>query len=224
MPLRFGSKNRYVAVSARFDALLLLGALRTKLGRLALTLGLHAQEHLLRNLLGQIGATNAHVDDLSAQLQGFSIHLIANPQHQIGAVLAHKLHHRRFAQHAANSRIQHGAKLVVAALNGANRLIEAQRIDDFVTQERVHLDAAVIGGEHFLLRRLKIKNAVIEINHVLDKWRLEVQARRGDERALADRLAEPEHERLFGLMNDEHRSAADDDDCSQHDKGCKAYD
>ena len=81
-------------------------ALGAELGRLALTLGAHAVEDVLGVLLGQVGALDAHVDDLEAELLAFLVHLLGDALHQLLALVAHEVleGRRRRARGAAPIR------------------------------------------------------------------------------------------------------------------------
>ena len=63
------------------------------LGRLARALALHAAEHLVRDLLRQIGAADPHIDGHDAEAVAFLIHLVADLDHEIVALVAHDLGH-----------------------------------------------------------------------------------------------------------------------------------
>ena len=56
----------------------------------------------------------------------------------------------------------------------------------------------------------EIEDALVDGDHAVDQRHLEVQAGLGDD---ADRLAEPDHERLLGLIDGEQRRVA------EHDRG-----
>ena len=85
--LRLGDQHGHVAVGARADFLRALRAVGAELGRLALTLGLHALIDRLAVLLRQIGAADAHVDDRDAELRGLAVELLAHARHQAGALV-----------------------------------------------------------------------------------------------------------------------------------------
>jgi hypothetical protein len=63
---RVGDQHRHVAVGARPDLLGTLAALGAELRRLALALGLHALVDRLAVGFRQVGAADAHVDDVDA--------------------------------------------------------------------------------------------------------------------------------------------------------------
>ena len=65
----FGEQHRHVAIGFGADFLALLAALGAELGGLALPLGLHALIDRLAVLFRQVGAADAHVDDLDAELR-----------------------------------------------------------------------------------------------------------------------------------------------------------
>ena len=79
----------------------LLAALGAELGRFALPFGLHALIDRLAVLLRQVGAADAHVDDVNAERLRIVIELIAHLRHQLLALVAHHVGQRRLAEHAA---------------------------------------------------------------------------------------------------------------------------
>ena len=81
--------DRDLAVGLGLDLLALLRPLRAIGGGALLPLGLHATEHRLRVLRRQIGALDAHVDDLEAEALGAHDHLVADVGHQGVALVAH---------------------------------------------------------------------------------------------------------------------------------------
>ena len=87
----------------------------------------------------------------------------------------------------------------------ADRLIEPQRIVDPVAREGIDHEPLLVGGDHFLRRRVEIEDALVEIDHAVDQRQLEVQARLGDD---AHRLAEPDHQRLLRLVDGEQRASS----------------
>ena len=125
-----------------------------------------------------------------------------------GALVAHDLGLVGEAEHAAHRGIQHRGELVVGAGDAADGLVEFERVDDAVAHEGVHLQPLVVGGENFLLRRFQIENAVVDIDHRFHEGQLEMQTRFSDEAALRHRLAEPQQQRLFGLVDLEGRGRA----------------
>ena len=102
--------------------------------------------------------------------------------------------------------------MVVGALDSADGLVEAQRIDDAVAHESVDLDALIVGGEHLLFRTLQVKDTIVQENDRLDEGYLEMQAGIGDEPASGNRLAEAQHKRLFRLQHDEGGAGENDQD------------
>ncbi len=139
------------------------------------------------------------------------IHLLADVCHQGLTIGADDLSKVRIAKNAAYSGIENIAKLVIGAVDVAHRLVEFERIDDPVFQEGIDLDTGIVGGEHFLRRRLDIEDALVEQNDILDEGNFEVQARFGDKAAPRNRIAETQYKRLFGLTDGEDRRHNDDD-------------
>ena len=105
---------------------------------------------------------------------------------------------------AALSRIE---SCELAPSIGADRLIELQRILDAVAREGIDHEPLLVGGDHLLRRVFQIEDALVDADHAVDQRHLEVQARLGDD---AHRLAEPDHQRLLGLIDREQRRIADD--------------
>ena len=50
----------------------------------------------------------------------------------------------------------------VGALDRADRLVEAQRIDDAVAREGVDHEPLLVGGDDFLRRRFEIEDALVD--------------------------------------------------------------
>ena len=215
--LRLADEHHHVAVGLGLDRLLLLLALGTVLGRLAGALRVHPGEDLLGDLPRQVGTADADVDRLDAEALRLGVHLVADLGHQLGAVVAHDLRQVGLAEHAADRRVHDVAELAVGLPRGLDRLVELERIDDSVAQEGVDLDPRVVGGQHLLVRRLQVEDALVEVDDVLDQRDLEVQPRLGDEAAAGDRLAEAQQQRLLRLRHDER--AGEDDDEQGHDRG-----
>ena len=133
----------------------LLAALGAELGRLALPFGLHAVIDRLAVLLRQIGAANAHVDDLDAERLRVVIELIAHLSHELLASVAHHVGQRRRAEHAAQRRIEQDGELRTGA-GGADRLVKLERVGDAVAREGVdHEPLAGLAGAALALSPLE---------------------------------------------------------------------
>ena len=167
--------------------LALLRALGAELGRLALPFGLHAVIDRLAVLLRQVGAADAHVDDVNAERLRVMIELIAHLRHQLLALVAHDVGQRRLAEHAAQRRIEQDGELRAGA-GRADRLIIFQRVDDAVAREGVDhepfagLAGAGIGavaarGDHFLRRLFDVEDALVDIDDAVDERHFHVKAR-----------------------------------------------
>ena len=57
-----------------------------------------------------------------------AVELLAHARHQLRALVAHDLGERRLAEHAAQRRVEQDRELRVGALDGADRLVEPQRV------------------------------------------------------------------------------------------------
>src|ERR1700733_3219992 len=81
-----------------------------------------------------------------------------------------------------------------------------------VAHEGVDLQALIVRHQHFLALVVERQNALVDIDHRVDKRPLEIEARRVDE--VAHRLAETQDERLLGRIDDKrrHRDKNDRDD------------
>ncbi len=108
--LRFGQKNGDVAIGLRSDFLRALEALRAEFLCLPLTLGFHAFIDRLAVLLGQIGPTDAHIDDGDSECLRLVVELIAHTRHQLLTLIAHDLRQCRLAEHPPQRRIEQGGK------------------------------------------------------------------------------------------------------------------
>jgi hypothetical protein len=170
----------------------------------------HTAIDLFGNFARQIGAADTRIDRSYAETGTLRVHLLADSHHESGAVVAHDLRLIGLAENAAHGGVQHRRELIVGTFDCADRLVEAQRIDDPVAHKRVDFDTLIVGSEHFLFWAFQIENTVVEENDGLDERYLEVQARFGDEPASGDRLAETQNQRLLCLLHLES-GAADDD-------------
>ena len=60
------------------------------------------------------------------------------------------------------------SRLLAPAMR-ADRLVEAQRIDDAVAREGVDHEPLLVGGDDLLRGQVEIEDAPVEIDHVLDR-------------------------------------------------------
>src|SRR5437588_2740396 len=139
-----------LAVGLGADLLRLLAALGAELRRFALPFGLHALIDRLAVGLRQIGATDAHVDQLNAVLIGLPVELVADARHEALAFVAHDRDEGDLAQHPAQRRVQQRGELDVGGLDRADALIEAQRVLDPVAGEGVDDEPLLVGSDDFL--------------------------------------------------------------------------
>ena len=113
----------------------------------------------------------------------------------------------RFAEHAAQRRVEQGREPPVGALDRADGLIEQQRVLDLVTREGVDHEPLLVRGDHLLRGIFQIENALVDIDHAVDQRDLEVQSGLGDD---THRLAKTDNEREARLIDREQRRVADD--------------
>ena len=159
----------------RADFLRTLAALRAELGGFALPFRLHALVDRLAVLLRQIGTADPHVDDLDTEVLRLVLELLAHLRHQRAALVADDTRQRVLAEHAAQRRVQQGREPRIGAFDRADRLIEPQRIGDLVAREGIDHEALLIGGDHFLRRIFEIEDALVDVDHAVDKRHLEMQ-------------------------------------------------
>ena len=176
-------------------------------GGLLLAFGLHALVDRLAVLLRQVGAANAHVDHGDAVGLRLVVELLAHARHEVLALVAHHLRQRGLAEHAAQRRVEQDRELQVRAIDGADGLVEFQRVLDAVARERIDHQALLVGGDHLLRRVLEIEDALVDIDDAVDQRDLGMQSRLGDH---AHRLAQPHHQRLAGLIDREQSAVGDD--------------
>ena len=182
-------------------------ALGAVLGRLALARGLHALIDRLAVLLRQVGAADTGVHHVDAVARRLVVDQIADARHQFGALVAHHLDEGRFAEHAAQRRIEQNIELRVGGDFRTERLEEAQRILDAIAREGVDHQPLLVGGDHFLRRRFQVEDALVDIDHAVDERHLDVQARLVDH---AHHFTQPHHQRLLGLIDGEQRAVEHD--------------
>ena len=95
-----------------------------------------------------------------------------------------------------------------------DRLIEQQRVGDAVAGVGVDDEPLLVGDDDLLGRRLEIEQAVVVEDDVLDERPLDLQAGLAND---PPRLAELQHQRLLGLVDDEERAHREDAADDQHD-------
>ena len=109
------------------------------------------------------------------------------------------------------------AKPVARRRFAAQNLQELQGVGNPVAGEGIDLDAFLVGEQEFEFRWIEVQGPPFVHADVLQERNLEVQPRLGDD---PHRVAELQHDRLFGLMDREQRRrrqhAADDDDNSDN--------
>ncbi len=95
---------------------------------------------------------------------------------------------------------------------GADGLVEQQRVGDAIAGVGVDDEPLLVRGDDLFRRRLDIEQAFVESDDVLDERPFDVQA--GGFHDLP-RLSELQHQRLFGLVDDEQRVRHDDGEDDQ---------
>ncbi len=199
---RLGHQHGDVAIGLGADLLRLLAALGAEFGGLALTLGLHALIDRLAVLVRQVGAADTHVHHGNPVHLRLLVELLAHPRHQLRAVVAHNVGERGLAQHAPQRGVEQHRELRIGALDRVDGLVEAQRLVDPVACKSVHHEALLVGSDHLLRRIFQVEDALVDADHRIDQRHLEVEA---GLRHDANRLTEPHHQRLLGLIDGEQR-------------------
>ena len=166
---------------------------------------MHALIDRLAVLLRQVGAADPDVDDGNAERVGLPTELVAHASHQLRALVAHHLNERALAEHAPHRRNQQGREPRIGALDRAHRLEELQRVIDAIAREGIDHEPLLVGGDDLLRLRLEVENALIDVDHAVDQRELHVEPGLGDD---THRLAEPDDQRLLGLMHGEQAAIA----------------
>src|SRR5262245_4472387 len=205
--LRLGEQHGDLAIGLGADLLRALGALRAQLRRLLLTLGLHALINRLAVLLRPVGAADAYVDHSDAEGLRLCVELLAHLGHEVLALVAHDLRQRGLAQHAAQRRVEQGRQLQIRAVDSADGLVEFERLLDPVAGEGVDHQPLLVGGDHLLRRVFEVEDALVDADDAVDQRDLGMQSGLGD---YPYRLAQPNHQRLPGLIDREQRAIGDD--------------
>jgi hypothetical protein len=170
------------------------------------TSGLHALIDRLAVLLRQIDAAHADIDHVDAERLRLAIELLADAAHQLLALVAHDPLERGFADHAAQRAGEQRREPRIGSLDGADRLIELERVHDLVAGEGIHHEPLLVRRDDFLRRVVEVEDALVDIDHVVDQRDLVVQPRSGDD---VDRLAEANDQGLAGLVDREQRAVRD---------------
>ena len=224
MPAGFGEDDGTLAVGGGGDGLLDLFTLGAQLVGDALALRSHARENVVGDLLGQVGAPDAHVDDLDAEGFACLVHVVLDVAHDVVALGRQQVGQGVAAHHLADAGVQGAAQTVAQARFVVDRLQEAQRIDDAVAGEGIDVDALLVRQDHFLGIRVEIEDALVELDHVLDKGNLEVEPGFADD---PHGFAELQDDDLLALVDGKKRAgrddAEDDDDDADDGEGHSAH-
>ena len=113
-----------------------------------------------------------------------------------------QLRERNLAEFAAQRGTHELRQLRARLIEAAQRLVEAQGIDDAVARVGLHLEPLLVAQDHLLRRRLQQQQARVVGEHAVDERRLPFQAGLGLD---ADRRAQPDDQRLLALRDDEQR-------------------
>ena len=100
------------------------------------------------------------------RVAGFAIELLAHPRHQGFTLVAHHVGQGRLAEHPTQRRIEQRRQARIGALDGADRLVEQQRVVDAVAREGVDHEPFLIGRDHFLGGIFEVENPVVHRDHV----------------------------------------------------------
>jgi len=150
-----------------------------------------------------------------------SIELVADASHQGLALVTHHLDEGDLAEHAAQRRVEQRGQLQVGGLDRTDALVKPQCILDAVARESVDHQPLLVGSDHLLRWIFEIEDALVDRDHRVDEGRLEMQAGLGRN---IDRLAEPHHQGLLGLLHGEERAVGDDRRHEQQDQRDDACD
>ena len=191
---------------------------------LALTFGPHPGIGGGQVLFRQVGAGQAHVDDLDAQRLCLAPRRVADLAHQVGPVLRQHSGRGDRAQHPAD-RVGHdpGQALlgeIDAALAG--RAAEGHGVGDLPAGKRVHDQPAVVQRRDLHRFGRQPQDPGVISHHPIDQRQLDAQPG-----FLADRddLAKAQHQRLFADIDDIdrcHDQHAEDDHHRQGKEGKRA--
>ena len=195
-----------IVVGAGLDLLRPFEALRPQLLRLALPFRFHPVVDRLTGLERQIGAIEPHLVDLDAERLGLGCDFALDDVEDVAALLGQQRPERNLPELTPRRRADELGKLRVRRLARAQRLVEAQRIDDAIARVRLHFEPLLIAHDHLLERRLEQERARRCDVDAVDERRLELEPRLVDD---ADRRAEPDNETLFALVDDIDRRGGD---------------
>ena len=123
---------------------------------------------------------------------------------------------RVIAQHVSERGHQVRLQPVLGALQTANGLIEAQRVDDPVACEGIDHEPLAVLGDDFLRGRIEVQDALVDIDDVLDDRQLPVQPRLRDD---GTRIAELKDDRLLCHADSEGGQIEPDQDDDRNDAG-----
>ena len=156
--------------------------------------------------LRQVGALDADVDDRNADLLGFRVHRLPDPEHQLAPLARqHRLQLDR-GENATDARIDDHCQALTGHDFVVDGAVELQRIGDPVAGVGVDHQPLLVRGDDLFLRRVVIENSLLHHLDVLDQRHLEMQTRLLDH---TSRLTQPEHQCLLGLLNREEAAIAD---------------
>src|SRR5690606_14757269 len=156
----------------------------------------------------KIGAANAYVDDLDAELPRLGAQDVAYLVHHGFAFLRQRRLEGATAVGCTQRRIQPRLEPLLRKLEiGADGLAELARIDD--AQHRDGIDEIPPSVDHLdtLVLALEEQHPVLDVDQVLEERQLQVQPRVLDR---APDLAESHDQRLFALVDDEGGRVGDD--------------
>ena len=131
LALRLGDRHHRLAIGLGADARRKLGAAGAKLRGFGEALGLHALEGLLRDFRQKVGALDADVDDLDADLGGERTQLVAHLDHHLAALLGKRRLEAPLAVDAPQRRIEPRAHVLARDVEAAGDVLaEFPRVGD----------------------------------------------------------------------------------------------
>ena len=205
LAFRLGDRHDRFAVRLGAYAGRELRALGAKLRRFRQALRLHAFEGLLRDLGQEIGALDAHVDDIDADLCGERAQLLAHLYHHVAALLGERRLEAALAVDAAKRGVEPRAHVLARDFEAAGHVLaEFPRVGDLEGDEGVDDVAAPVAHLHADVLEIEAEQPVLDdLDRVARTRRdLEVDARLPDD---AGDLAEAEHQSLLARVDDEDR-------------------
>jgi hypothetical protein len=157
------------------------------------------------DVVGQVDALQAHVDDLDADAAQVGVGVLAHQLHDVVALAGHHVMHGALAEFHLQAVGDGLLQAPRGALLVAHRDVVLLDVENAPLDERVHRHRDVARGEE--AERLGIvvgQDAHVEGAHVLHQRPLEVQPGLGDDLL---HLAQLEDDGVLALVDGEHHGA-----------------